>query len=110
MTAKTPLESLVTILKPREKRVKLKTPSFIEGRQFTEEMATVYEPYHRKQRAHVDGMTVTMREIRDVDTSMRLSVGDQQLAITDIRTLAADHTDKEKMKFTELTCRPVEGE
>jgi hypothetical protein len=110
MTAKTPLTELVTILKPREKRVKLATPSFIEGRTFTEEMATVFEPYHRKQRAHVEGNTVTIREIRDVDTTMRLEHGGKQFAITSIQTLTAKRTDKETVKFTEFTCVPIEGD
>lgn len=113
------LESRVTILRPfaDRKRVRFTEPLIVDGRQFTEELVPSWEPYHRKLAASIAdvgaGKLVTIRELRDVSTAMRLQIGrgPEQFTIIGVgrREQTAEGPDGKKINvvFTELHCMPA---
>ena len=109
------MKSRVTILRAQQRRLRLDKPVLMEGRTFTQEIGTSWEPYHRRLAASVtqttQGPVVTLRHIRDVTPDMRIEVDGVQYAIASIeqreQQIATGDGKKAPIKFTDLQCVPV---
>jgi hypothetical protein len=107
------LNRRINILRPREGVARLDQPVTVEGRTFTHERRAIHLPFHRKQAAAVEdvpgGKTITLRQLRGLDVSMRVEIDGKHYAIEKIEDLQQGGSDVDgKPKgylYTRLTCR-----